>query len=801
MKNWDLLNENYIGDLLLCDPITSRGKKALNNLGIDTSKVTTDFFIDNIRVASKFDTNDPEFYLDLDSKNEGLTYRYTSSQLQVQNIRDQLQYFDGQFKNDAQNGFPLLIFGVAGNGKSIEVIRRIRNLSEENIDFSIHNVYIDLETAFSEFRFGAKYRCDNPNNALDLFSIKLFYEIMILLRNNMECCTDIYNNYNNIFVKRNLTDTDEFQLFEIINRYNSSFPKAETELLNHIKKSISKDKIEQKIQNLLEWLMIIMYCSNPSKKNYIVFDNIEQYIVLNKNQTQIYNSDISAIFTTIREVIANLSQRFDIVEENLLWKTFKIIVVSRRTSLGFLDPIYLQNPVRTYENSADFTGHFQVPAIWKKKKKYILAQFLKNDLTNDEIIVINLIDIIMEDSPKTVGTSYQSIIAPLMSYGIRRNARAQAHAVSELYNTLTRSGNDIIDYKTFIDLLDHASHQNHTVRYMFRRALIEFQFKWCVTFDKDRWKQLNIGHFSGSIKTTYKGKRFEIERVVYNDSNSITLFRRVLAYLSSFPEEGTFRNPKDKSVTDMFSTVSLRNLAIGVLSNATHSNKITDNDFLRLATVLIALGNMSFNETRSAPYIILVIKDERYCNNTERSQLPQILAAIIKELVDSNYDVNDLDHKCDCADYGVRITDAGYVFMLDWLSSFSLIATLYCNTLLPLFFLKDKRDIMFVIKTVYEASGELCKKYENEANSFIGKNTLKKDYYLPLIDDKRVTYKERVKELHTRHLNLYKDYLKNNYQLLNITRFDMIELTEEGGFISKYISLYHSWNTEDSECF
>ena len=164
-------------------------------------------------------------------------------------------------------------------------------------------------------------------------------------------------------------------------------------------------------------------------------------------------------------------------------------------------------------------------------------------------------------------------------------------------------------------------------------------------------------------------------------------------------------------------------------------------------------------------------------------------------------DVNDLDHKCDCADYGVRITDAGYVFMLDWLSSFSLIATLYCNTLLPLFFLKDKRDIMFVIKTVYEASGELCKKYENEANSFIGKNTLKKDYYLPLIDDKRVTYKERVKELHTRHLNLYKDYLKNNYQLLNITRFDMIELTEEGGFISKYISLYHSWNTEDSECF
>ena len=61
------------------------------------------------------------------------------------------------------------------------------------MDFSTHSVYIDLETAFSEFKFGARYRCENPDSALDLFSIKLFHTIMTLLRNNKNSCPGIYN--------------------------------------------------------------------------------------------------------------------------------------------------------------------------------------------------------------------------------------------------------------------------------------------------------------------------------------------------------------------------------------------------------------------------------------------------------------------------------------------------------------------------------------------------------------------------------------------------------------------------------
>ena len=109
--------------------------------------------------------------------------------------------------------------------------------------------------------------------------------------------------------------------------------------------------------------------------------------------------------------------------------------------------------------------------------------------------------------------------------------------------------------------------------------------------------------------------------------------------------------------------------------------------------------------------------------------------------------------------------------------------------------------IKFVIKTVYEAAVELCAKYENEAHSFAGLNTLKVNNYLPLIDDKRVTFKERVKVLHSRHLSLYRDYLRNNYTLLGLSNSEMRELTKDNGFIYNYISRYNNWETETSECF
>ena len=136
-----------------------------------------------------------------------------------------------------------------------------------------------------------------------------------------------------------------------------------------------------------------MYCSDPNRKHYIVIDNIEQYIHLNSSKTQIYNSDISAINKTINSVIVNLANAFNRIERNLSWRAFKIIIVLRRTSLGLLDPILLQTPIKGYENRADFTGHFQVSDIWEKKKKYIWDNIVSKTFSSRENEkVINIVN-------------------------------------------------------------------------------------------------------------------------------------------------------------------------------------------------------------------------------------------------------------------------------------------------------------------------------------------------------------------------------------------------------------------------
>ena len=44
MENNKLLNETDIGDIILCDPITSRGTEALGNLGITITEISPDYF-------------------------------------------------------------------------------------------------------------------------------------------------------------------------------------------------------------------------------------------------------------------------------------------------------------------------------------------------------------------------------------------------------------------------------------------------------------------------------------------------------------------------------------------------------------------------------------------------------------------------------------------------------------------------------------------------------------------------------------------------------------------------------------
>ncbi len=800
-----MLNEENIGDIILCEPITRKGREALNRLGLTTEDITPAYFYNNIRVSSKYESNKEYENKVFDQINDGncLYYQYTVDYIQFETIKDRLKRFNSRFCSNSPNEYPLLMLGVAGNGKSIEINRRIREIKSETTEFDSSRMYFDLEDSFTKITYGDTYQCPS-DTPLWLFCIKLIDGIMQYIKSFHFLCPTILNNFNNIVVKKNLANKKQKELFQNIGNYCNNDNDTETKIFCSLKSILSSQNESDDIQALLEILMWIMYCSAPNKKQYIVIDNIEQYIKLNNSKIQIPNSDITRLYKFINIVVMNMTNAFGRIEKDLGWKAFKIIIVLRRTSLGLLDSTLLHSTVKAEQNITDITGHFQIPDIWANKKIYVWDKKLKNKFSNEENKkIIKLIDIIMNDGDKTVGINYQSIIAPLMSYGIRRNAKAQAHAIYNTYTILTNNDNRSINFDEFSKLISAKGRDNSPIRYMFRRALMEFQFKWSISSgDQNRWESLGIGHLTGKKEHFYNGKKFMIEGVSYHNNKYVTLVRRILTYLSCFPEKNnTYAYGQYKSVVDMFATISLYDLIRGVLINPIGHNPISDEDYLQFSRVIIALSDMSNGDTKSAPYIILGINDNRFHINADAS----VLAEILKEINDAGYKKSLPGEKYNCSDFGARITDAGYSFLLDWQASFSFIFSIHCFTIPSLFFLKDVSIIKYVIETVYVASFSLCKMYEDEAERFCGGNvTLKTGTYLPKQKNKYITYKQRVIELHVNHLNLYRDFLEKNYDLLAISEDDMLNLTSHSsGFISKYINKYNNWKNikEVRECF
>ncbi|MBO5072866.1 MAG: hypothetical protein J6C32_07865, partial [Eubacterium sp.] len=707
-----------------------------------------------------------------------------------------------RFYSDSPNEYPLLMLGVAGNGKSIEINRRINEILPGAGEFEFNRICFDLEDACTQLTYGITYECpeDTP---LWLFCIKMLDGIMKYIKKYNNLCATILNNFTNIVVRKNLATEEAIKLFQMIGNFHDGDNTTETKIFDTLINFLDKKDAYKNIQILMSMFMWIMYCSSPDQKQYIVIDNIEQYIKLNNLKIQIPNSDISMLYKAVNKVVMNMVGAFERIGPDLAWKAFKIIIVLRRTSLGLLDATLLHYPVKEEQNITDITGHFQVADIWANKKKYLYEKKLKQKFYNEKNVdIIRIVDDIMSDDAKAKGTDYQSIIAPLMSYGIRRNAKAQAHAAYSIYKILTNKSTKNIHFEEYIRIMEVAGGDNSTVHYMFRRALIEFQFKWSISLGKkDRWGNLGIGHLTVPKEHLYNGRKFMIEGISYCKEGYVTLMRRILTYLSYFPEEKDAPNYRYGAVTYMFSTCSLFELVQGIFMDPRKTREISDEDFLQLARVLLALSNMSNGDTKSAPYVILGINDSKFHRNPTESVLAKLLASINE----AGYEESLPEGKYSRNDFCVRITDAGNSFLVDWQASFSLMASLHCFTTPPLFFLNDFNSIKYTIETVYDASYELCSIYENEAESFCGKGvSIKRKPYLPKHNDKYITFKQRVKDLHMDHLNLYRTFLERNYNYIKMNEKDMIKLTRpETGIINKYINLYSKWTTTEGapKCF
>ncbi|MCH5172528.1 MAG: hypothetical protein J1F31_06855 [Erysipelotrichales bacterium] len=800
-----ILDETMLGDIILCEPITKKGRLSLARLHLSDEDVSPSFFYNKIRVESIYGANQTfkEYEDGTDDSNRNLYYQYTTDFEQFKEIQERLENFDSRFFSDLPSEYPLLMLGVAGNGKSIEVNRRIREITHGKTEFECGRAYFDLENAFTKKTYGVTYSCPNPKRSIWLFCIKLLDGIMQYIRHCHLLCPTIYYNFNNLIANNNLANEEQKTFFKNVGKFHIGNVDEETEIFKSLIGLLTSQYPDKDVETLLELLMWIMFCSEPNMKHYIVFDNIEQYIKLNTAKIQIPNRDISMIYQAVNATVTNIVNDFNDIAANQAWKSFKIIIVLRRTSIGLLDADLLHSPAKIDLNANDITGHFQVPEIWSKKRKYIWEQKLKDkfDDTNSKEL-IEILDVIMEDNINATGVSYQLLIAPLMSYGIRRNARAQAHAAYKTHEIISSGDTEVINVDEYKKLISEFGQKNTTVRYMFRRFLIELQFKWCIS--TKRWKNLGIGHLTGKKTCIYHRKKFEVEEVTYSNSNYVSLMWRILSYLSYYQDSNNDSDSeKSKSVVEIFSTISLFELMEGIFINPQKEDRSTDNGFLQLAKVLIALSDMSNADTKSAPYIILGIDNDRFHMNTCDS----VLADILREIWNAGPSDSLPGKKYNSTDYGVRITNAGHSFVLDWQASFSFMSSLYCYTIPPLFSLKNILNIKYVIETVYNKSNLLCTMFESEASRFCGNGsniTLRTTgKYLLKHKGKFVTFRQRTKELHVGHLSLYRTFVENNYAILGMSEEDMLELTSEGGFIKRYINLYNNWEIKNGvkECF
>lgn len=791
------LTENDLADLIICEPITDKGIEALVNLGLTKTKIDEAFFFNNLYVAPKYQESAKYTAKPINMNyTESFEYPYSVANERFNDLREKHMDFCKKFVSDSQNQSPLFIFGVAGNGKSIEVNLKIRNPKRNGISIPCDNIVLNLERVYTELIYGYKYVIPEKDNVLWLFFMCLLKNTYLLVIKNAIIVNKISENFYKYFVANNAVDDKEIALFDRISKFKND--DSDKILFKLMTEFVDKHDAKKSIGTFIKLIMMIMYCAAPEKKHYLVFDNIEQYMRLNEKNIQIPNNALSSIYECVRDATGNVTDIYDRIAHGTSWRAFKIVLVLRRITGIMLDNTFAHNPTKMFENGNDYTGYFEIHDIWKNKKDHIWEKILDKEYNDKQHSkdVIYILDDLMCDNSKVVGTSYQELIAPLVNYGIGRNARAQAYATMKVYNFVNDKSDLYINMKMMKQLLEENHPENRT-RYIYRRALVELQLKrGIVSGNAQRWENLFFGVPGNPVLSNEKdgsGKKITIRKVKLPNSRDVTLVRRVLSYLSNCPETGELNFVEKKSVdTEMYAIESLYNLIEGLFVKPTCNERPTlenTKHFLPLAKVLIALGNMSHGATKASSLIVLGVNDERcHVGNAEEG-----LVEILQEIWEAGKENSIGSKKYNRKDYGVRITDSGRAFLMDWQPSFSFFAALYCSEEIPLFFLRDIVRIKKVITAVYNAADELYKKYENEAMSFCGTDiSLKCKKYLPQKGESYFTFKERVRQLHIEHLKLYTEFIEKNSNILNISTTDKESLVK---LISDYIEKYKHWKT------
>lgn len=423
------LSESLIENLLLCDPVTYRGREKLNALGLLGKLGPKEFFHPDFGLWAKpidqmhleelclIDTTDPT--------------PYQPEKIEFERIQKRREDFDAYFEGLPGSHFAA-VMGVVGSGKSIAIQREVFENTgkkylpyrhdeydgdpEKSIPATPNAILIDFEAGKEAVTFGDSYKCPDHDSPLWLFCTALLDTLMHYIRYlYREHASNLANSINTIeanFINKKeqiFAIEDRFlNLFRCISQWATEKENAEnaltiknvfseilallesrpTEFASDRHVSLAAAKKDSRL--LIQLLYLISFSAFPNEPKIIIIDNIEDYVAVGrasrKSQADVIfekdsklvaisNQQVKELYDALRDAKTTIQDSY--INEGItrlnrgINPSVSIIMAMRRTTFELLDACFAGTLKSRFNDLFDITGDTDLVDIWDRKKRFL----------------------------------------------------------------------------------------------------------------------------------------------------------------------------------------------------------------------------------------------------------------------------------------------------------------------------------------------------------------------------------------------------------------------------------------------
>lgn len=770
------ISQDLIENILLCDPITFRGRLKLKALGLENTITPSEFWGD------PSDPNQGIWVSPIDVSNykepvfdaSDLIIHYPEH-YETDRIEKRREKLNSRF-NGSEDVALIALKGVVGSGKSIEMHRQVfanyKHIPFQSMvkgDTDPNAILVDLERDVQFVDAKEQYRCADPKQPIHLFltsSLETLtnyvWKLMSSHRNELACAKDNLREffYRDDYPLRTVSDF-EYKLIENISLWASDLannPNVSVDIwqdlcqqiIDNLKtkhkpvvesREISLAAAQEDIIQVYKLLFLLSYCAFPNTKKAFIIDNIEDYIAVRTiTEQKVYtgipvsNNQILLIYTALyqtKQRIKEAFEKYSFYTQKCCNQSITFGMAIRRTTHQLLCNLYMGSVGALYDDIFDITGDLALESLWTKKyeliwKKHLLKDVGEGSAVNRFILFAN--SMILEGD-NTLGIPYPIRMMRMLSRGVRRVGHNISYNLYSVFSLLSAGNSTNKRRYITVNQFSNLLQQRSAARGMLRQALIEFYYMGQIyrTHNSQdavglRWRLLNLGHL-GNKKTDYlfgkdgrKRKGEENAKITYNE----------IIY-----SDGAKRNYSN-SLTSYRSLLS-RVLVVLAERLDTSSSECVAPEYLdmELKTLLTELfpykptiaelrnvaqvliaASSPEREGDFTPYVIMELKAQ---DEIDAENGTDSFAYYLQKIWDEPDSKKGEDKPLSNI---IRITEGGFDFLFQWQASYSFYSSLYCYNFAPLFFINSKELVFHILNRVYNNADIMRQFYHYEAIRF-----------------------------------------------------------------------------------